>query len=720
MLKFRTCTRSLMIGMLALMFGSSFLRAQEPNPIKPEARLTPAQCYQKIWQDVQSRSWPNAPAQWHKFKDRQPKTVDELREMLQEAFAASNSSLKVLNASDLAKLTSAQAGGYPGIGVSMEFGAVVTNGVKLYKVFEDSPAQDAGLKPGDLLTHVDGAPIAGWSVRQVTLILRGEAGTPVALTINRDGHIDNIAVERGVDGKLGVELEAHEPRHQFIVTDVQDGTPAARAGIKVGDIFVAVDGHLQCDLAMYFDPKESREAHAALVAQNEKHLASPVMFIRQSSEGKLGGEIKLDMKRSGTAYSATLTREAIPHGSQRMLHASRTYPGSKLQTLGWTQYRINNLDWNGLIADLDKSLEDAKSLPGLILDLRGAGGSNPQIAAELVARFAPGQTVFGFTRLDDIKEAANYTVAAPPVVYPGNLEVLVDGQTTGTAQAVAAALQSSHRAKLRGEATKGLSTVSVQFNYEVEVDSKVTALSVLIPALNLVKDSNGSDLSGLSPDFKETAKDDGAELSFFDEVSKHAQAAVDPGEETNYAALAIAICILAAGLATIALTVWLWTRLWVWAVRRSSRLRSIEQSPKTPWVIAVVLLLVLGTLAVYLKSPTEKAVRGEVVVKLILDDSPRSKAQLKVAQQLEKEYSGPIRFVVIEASKVKPEDNPPDNIQVPNVQVCEFWYAADGKCVASSWHSGGLLTKPEMVRSIEQSIDQGNGREKLPIVRQKP
>lgn len=719
MFKHRMFTRFLMLGVLAMAFGGALLAAQEPQlqpvPGKQPAKLTPTQCYQQIWQDVQSHTWPNAPAQWDQVKDRKPETVEQLREMLQQAFAATSPSIKLLAASDVAKLTSTRAGGYPGIGISTEFGAVVTQGVKLVEVLEDSPAEDAGAKPGDLITHINGSPIAGWSLLQVSLTLKGEAGTSVVLTVVRDDTTDNIAIERGVDGKLGVELEAEAPRHQFIVTDVQKDTPAAKANIKVGDIFVAVDGEKQCDIAFYFDPKQSREEHAAMVARNARSLVSPAVFIRFSKDARLGGEVKLDMQSSGKAYSSTLTRETIAHGSQRTLRASSWHGGPNNQQWGWSQFRINNLDWTGLIADLDKDLQEVQQLPGMILDLRGADGSDPQIAAELVARFVPGQTIYGFTRHDDVTEAGNFTAAQAPLVYSGKLEVLVDAQTSGTAQAIAHALQASNRAKIRGQATTGSSTIAVQYSYEIEDGSQV---SVLIPALNLAKDSSGNSLTAISPDYKEAAgKETDTESSFFDEVSKHAQSAVDPGQATDYGALAIALGIVVAFFATIALVVWLCHRAWVFAARRNVLLQRIEQSPKTGWVVGAVALVAMVTLIVCMQPPSSKAVRGEVVVKLFLDDSLLSKTQLKVAQQLEKEYTGPIRFVVIEADKAKDEPNHPDITRLPNVQICELGYAADGRCISNGSHSGGPLTKPEMVKSIQRAIE--NSSFKLPIVRQK-
>ncbi len=57
--------------------------------------------------------------------------------------------------------------------------------IVIVSVFPDSPAEGAGLQAGDVITAVDGTPIAGETPEQTALRIRGEAGTDVVLTIRR-------------------------------------------------------------------------------------------------------------------------------------------------------------------------------------------------------------------------------------------------------------------------------------------------------------------------------------------------------------------------------------------------------------------------------------------------------------------------------------------------------------------------------------------------------
>jgi carboxyl-terminal processing protease len=57
---------------------------------------------------------------------------------------------------------------------------------------EDTPAQRAGIKPGDIIASVNGQSTTGWSLDQAVRNITGPEGTPVALGIERIGHKDPL------------------------------------------------------------------------------------------------------------------------------------------------------------------------------------------------------------------------------------------------------------------------------------------------------------------------------------------------------------------------------------------------------------------------------------------------------------------------------------------------------------------------------------------------
>lgn len=61
---------------------------------------------------------------------------------------------------------------------------------------EDTPAEAAGLQTGDIVVGVDGRPIDGWTVDEVTARVRGPAGTDVTLTMDRQGDVFDVVITR--------------------------------------------------------------------------------------------------------------------------------------------------------------------------------------------------------------------------------------------------------------------------------------------------------------------------------------------------------------------------------------------------------------------------------------------------------------------------------------------------------------------------------------------
>jgi len=89
-----------------------------------------------------------------------------------------------LEASDFVQLKTATDGNYGGLGltVSSEDGAV-----KVIAPTEDTPADRAGIKAGDYITHIDGEFMYGFSLDEAVEKMRGLPGSTVKLTIVRPG-----------------------------------------------------------------------------------------------------------------------------------------------------------------------------------------------------------------------------------------------------------------------------------------------------------------------------------------------------------------------------------------------------------------------------------------------------------------------------------------------------------------------------------------------------
>ena len=106
-----------------------------------------------------------------------------------------------LDGSDLQRLETMIDGNYSGLGLSVvsEDGAV-----KIISPFRGSPADQAGIKAGDYITHLDGELIYGLELDEAVSRMRGREGTSIRLTVFRPGRDEpfDVDVTRGV-----IELE---------------------------------------------------------------------------------------------------------------------------------------------------------------------------------------------------------------------------------------------------------------------------------------------------------------------------------------------------------------------------------------------------------------------------------------------------------------------------------------------------------------------------------
>ena len=75
--------------------------------------------------------------------------------------------------------------------------------------YEGSPAEAAGILPGDIILAVDGHPTEGLTLSQVVSMVRGPEGTTVVLTVQREGEAEplEISITRGQIEQASVSLE---------------------------------------------------------------------------------------------------------------------------------------------------------------------------------------------------------------------------------------------------------------------------------------------------------------------------------------------------------------------------------------------------------------------------------------------------------------------------------------------------------------------------------
>ncbi|SCZ65065.1 S41 family peptidase [Thiohalomonas denitrificans] len=117
--------------------------------------------------------------------------------------------------------TSGEFGGL-GIEVGMEDGFV-----KVVSPIDDTPAQQAGVKAGDLVIRLDEAPVKEMDLSEAVKIMRGKPGTDITLTIVRDG-VDKplkLTITRDIIKVKSVKSRTLEDGYGYLrITNFQNHT----------------------------------------------------------------------------------------------------------------------------------------------------------------------------------------------------------------------------------------------------------------------------------------------------------------------------------------------------------------------------------------------------------------------------------------------------------------------------------------------------------------
>ena len=129
---------------------------------------------------------------WQVWKTLQEKFVDKAKidtqELIYGAISGMVNSLDdpytvFLKPEDSKRFIEDVKGSFDGIGVEID----IRNGqLQVVAPLEGTPGQRAGLKPGDIITKINGTSTADMSIEEAVNMIRGPKGTDVALTIFRD------------------------------------------------------------------------------------------------------------------------------------------------------------------------------------------------------------------------------------------------------------------------------------------------------------------------------------------------------------------------------------------------------------------------------------------------------------------------------------------------------------------------------------------------------
>jgi regulator of sigma E protease len=105
-------------------------------------------------------------------------------------------------------------------------------------VVSGSPAAKAGIQDGDKIVALNGQPNPTWE----TVIMQEIQNRPMSISVDRAGRRVTTTVEPTLSKATGMGYAGWDEQGAVEIGDVKPDFPAAKAGLKKGDIVVAVDG----------------------------------------------------------------------------------------------------------------------------------------------------------------------------------------------------------------------------------------------------------------------------------------------------------------------------------------------------------------------------------------------------------------------------------------------------------------------------------------------
>ncbi|HEU0113050.1 MAG TPA: S41 family peptidase [Thermomicrobiales bacterium] len=264
----------------------------------------------------------------------------------------------------------------------------------------------------------------------------------------------------------GIGVWVEQPAGKMEIVAPIPGSPAAKAGLRSGDIIVAANGVKLEGLA------------------NDDALG----LIR----GPAGTSVRLTIARPGVArpFDVPVQRAAITIPSV-------DYTPVADGKIAWIQVTIFG---DKTTPQLDAALKQAKAdgVKGIVLDLRGNGGGWVTSAREVIGRFVPpdrGPALYEDDNPGDSSQATPVSiVGGGEEAYQLPMAVLVDGGSASASEIVAGALRDYGRAKLIGTHTFGKGLVQRVHDFPDGSSARITFAQWLTPNKNPIP------REGLQPD----------------------------------------------------------------------------------------------------------------------------------------------------------------------------------------------------------------------------
>lgn len=247
------------------------------------------------------------------------------------------------------KSLSGQIGG----GIGAEIG-LRNNKPTIIKPLENSPAQKAGVKAGEVIVKVNDEASSDWSVEKVVSKIRGEVGTSVKLTLLSGGQTREVsvvrqnivspAVESEIDGEIGI-LKVNRFGDDTVSLSRKYASEFVDKGVKKVILDLRNNpggtvGAAQGLLGIWLDNQ---------IAMTERRGSEIVKTLRTTGTPILGNMKTVVLINGNSASASEITAGALREYGKATLVGQKSYGKGSVQIVlglpGGSQMKVTEARW---------------------------------------------------------------------------------------------------------------------------------------------------------------------------------------------------------------------------------------------------------------------------------------------------------------------------------------------------------------------------------------
>jgi len=240
---------------------------------------------------------------------------------------------------ELKEGTTGQFGGL-GIEVTMENGFI-----KVVSPIDDTPAQRAGLKTGDLIVKLDEQPVKGMSLTDAVKLMRGEPGSKILLTIVREGEEAplKITLIRDIIKVKSVKNRLLEKGYGYLrISSFQSGTgeglKESLAALKKengGDLKGLVLDLRNNPGGVLNAAVEVSDAFikSGLIVYTEGRIANSEMRFNAAPDDLLNGAPIVVLINAGSASASEIVAGALQDQKRAVIMGEKSFGKGSVQTI---------------------------------------------------------------------------------------------------------------------------------------------------------------------------------------------------------------------------------------------------------------------------------------------------------------------------------------------------------------------------------------------------